>query len=244
MKYIFFTFLFGGLMTASALASDVTVAFSGNKNYQVLIDGRTINSNGYYGNLIRMDDLRPGRHSIQIFQGNGKRNKNQLVYSSNFILQPQYDLFITVDNRGRVQMAERRANDYGRKDNRDNDRYRKNDRNEHYGKQKEGYGNTGGWNNKDSRAMSDADFNQLEKKIRGQWFGKLNKAKEGLRNNYFTTSQVRQILQIFSSENDRLELAKLAYGNTVDPNNFRQLYELFSYPKQVELDRYIKSYRY
>lgn len=38
----FFTLLFGGLMTVSAYASDVTLTFSGNKNYQVLIDGRSI----------------------------------------------------------------------------------------------------------------------------------------------------------------------------------------------------------
>ena len=244
MKNIFFTFLFGGLMTVSAFASAVTVTFPGNKNYQVVIDGRNIRSNDYYGNSIRLNHLRQGRHSIQIYKANAnkRRNANQVVYASDFTTKPQYDLFITVDNRGRVQMDERRNTDYRRNDdNWGNNGYGNNRRNDNYGRNNGGYDNGGG-NNNYNRAMSDADFSQLEKKIRGQWFGKLNTAKDAVGRNYFTTYQVRQILQIFSPENDKLELAKLAYKNTVDQNNFRQLYDLFSYQKQAELDSYTRAY--
>lgn len=52
------------------------------------------------------------------------------------------------------------------------------------------------------------------------------------------------MLQIFSSENDRLALAKLEYRQTVDPNNYRQLCDLFSANGQADLDNYIHSYRY
>ncbi|MGE5520059.1 MAG: DUF4476 domain-containing protein, partial [Candidatus Dadabacteria bacterium] len=68
--------------------------------------------------------------------------------------------------------------------------------------------------------------------------------KDAVQSNYFTTYQVGQLLQIFSSESDRLELAKLAYRNTVDQQNYRQLYSQFSYQSQNELDQYIRSYRY
>ena len=73
----------------------------------------------------------------------------------------------------------------------------------------------------------------------------MNTAKDGLSRNYFTTSQVRQVLQLFSSENDKLELAKLAYRNTIDQRYFYQLYDVFSFQStKDELDRYIKDYRY
>ena len=62
--------------------------------------------------------------------------------------------------------------------------------------------------------------------------------------NYFYTDQVRQVLEIFSSEKDRLELAKVAYYRTVDVQNFRQLYNLFSSQGQAELDRTIGRTRY
>lgn len=232
-------------MTVSAFASDITVTFPRNKNYQVMIDGRPVRSNDYYGNSIRLQNLRQGRHSIQVYRENAgkRRNGNQLVYTSDFTIKPQYDLFITVDNGGRVQMDERRNSDYGRNDgNWGNDGYGNNRRRDDYGRNNGGYDNRDGWNNNYSRAMSNDDFMQLEKKIRGQWFGKLNTAKDALGRNYFTTYQVRQILQLFSSENDKLELAKRAYRNTVDQNNFRQLYDLFSYQKQTELDSYTRAY--
>lgn len=280
MKKLFTLFL-GGLVTVSAFANDVTVTFSGNKKYEVVIDGRSISGYGYNGNTININDLRIGQHSLQVYKskGNNTWNNNNVVYSSDFTIRPQYDLFINVDKKGRVQMDERINNNYGNNggygtndgnwgnnrrrhhhddnygNNDQNDRYGRNSRNDgddddygrnngSYGSNNGSYGNNGGWNNNYSNAMSDADFNQLLQKIRGQWFGKLSTAKTSVTNNYLATYQVRQILQIFSSENDKLQLAELAYRNTVDQNNFRQLYDLFSYQGQAALDNYIRNYRY
>jgi hypothetical protein len=45
-----------------------------------------------------------------------------------------------------------------------------------------------------------------------------------------------------SSEDNRLNLAKLAFDNIVDQQNFRQLYDLFdSQSSRDELDNYIKT---
>jgi hypothetical protein len=74
---------------------------------------------------------------------------------------------------------------------------------------------------------------------------KINIAKEGINENYFTTQQVRQILQLFSSDSDKLELAKLAYRNTVDQRSYAQLYDIFSYQSsRDELDQYIRNNRW
>ncbi|MGZ3837565.1 MAG: DUF4476 domain-containing protein [Flavisolibacter sp.] len=297
MKNIF-TLLAGGLMTVSAFASDVTVTLPGNKNYQVLIDGREINAYGAYGNTISLNNVAPGQHSLQVYKskGNDRWNTGNAVYSAAFTIRPQYDLMINIDKKGRAQMDERRNNDYGnsgyggnngswgnnnKRDGDDDDAYGRNNRGKHYGQHdrddrrdgdeddngrnrandhrnggynnnggygnNDGYGNNGSYDNRNNsynNAMSDADFNHLVQKIRSQWFGKLNSAKTAVGNNYFNTYQVRQILQIFSSESDKLQLAELAYRNTVDPNNFRQLYDLFSYQGQNALDNYIRNYRY
>jgi len=104
--------------------------------------------------------------------------------------------------------------------------------------------NNGSYNNRYQQAMSDYDFNQFVQRVRSQWIGKLSTARDGLNSNYFNTYQVRQVLQLFSSENDRLDLARLAYKNVVDQQNFRQLYDLFSYQGQSELDRAISNNRY
>ena len=51
------------------------------------------------------------------------------------------------------------------------------------------------------------------------------------------------MIQVFTSESDRLELAKHSYRKIVDRQNFRQLYDQFSYQGQSELDRYVREYR-
>jgi hypothetical protein len=270
MKNIF-TLLIGGLLTTSAFANNITLTVPNNRNYQVMIDGRNVSSNNYSNsNTIYLNNLQYGQHSIEVYRmkKNGWGNKNRPVYSSSFNSSPQYDLNITVDNNGRIQMYQSRSNDYGRNDRGNNNRGgygTNNDRRDKNKKHDDGdddddreyRGNNGGYNNggydnrkgdwnnnRSNQAMSDYDFNQLVQKINKQWLGKMGTARDGLSNNYFNTYQVRQILQIFSSESDRLELAKLSYRNVVDQQNFRQLYDLFSYQSQTELDRYTRDFRY
>ena len=271
MKNIF-TLLVGGLLTTSAFANSVTVTFSGNNNYQVLIDGRNVSNYNYSSNTIYVSDLQFGQHSIQVLRsrrGGLFGNRNNVVYSSSFSLSPQYDLQIAIDNNGYAQMYQSRIDNYGRNNGRwnKNDRYGKNNggKNHHdndgdddddngynrngnynnggYDNRSGGYGN-GGYSNGYHQAMNDYDFNQLVQKIRNQWVGKMNTARDAASNNFLSTYQTRQILQIFSSESDRLELAKLSYRNIVDQQNFRQLYDLFSYQSQSELDRYVRDFRY
>lgn len=265
MKNIF-TLLLGGLLTTSAFANNITLTFPNNRSYQVMIDGRNVNGYDYSNNnTVYLNNLQYGQHTIEVYRmkKNGWGNKNRSVYSSSFSSSPQYDLNIAVDNNGRVQMYQTRSNDYGRNNrggygnnddrsgkHRDHDGDDDHDKDDHRnGDYNNGDRNNGGYNdgrnnNHYNQAMSDYDFNQLAQKINKQWIGKMSTAKDGINNNYFNTYQVKQILQIFSSENDRLELAKLSYKNVVDQQNFRQLYDLFSYQSQTELDRYTRDSRY
>ena len=248
-----FTFLLSGLVALSAMAADVTgritVSFTGNRDYRVEIDGRSYTAN----NRIYLNDVRPGRHTIEVYPAHSNnRRKVQPLYTGSFTVRPHYDVNIKVLPNGRVQFDEKRAGN-GSYDRNDRDW---NDRDDRYGRDRDDRDwrvqdnrdwrdrdNNGSYNDY-SRAMSDADFNTFLQRIRSQWFGKMNTARDGINSNYFTTSQVRQVLQIFSSENDRLELAKLSYRKLVDARNFTQLYDLFSRSGQDELDRYTRDYRY
>jgi len=95
-------------------------------------------------------------------------------------------------------------------------------------------------------AMTESEFTTLYDNIRRKWLplSKYSTAVDVFNStsNYFTTSQVRQIIALLSSESNRLDLAKLAFDNIVDQQNFRQLYDLFtSQSSKDELDSYIKS---
>ena len=62
--------------------------------------------------------------------------------------------------------------------------------------------------------------------------------------NYFTVAQAKQLIQLVSSESNRLELAKSAYGNVVDQANFNQLYDvLSSTASRSELETYVRGYQ-
>lgn len=258
------TFLLTSLMAVSVFAADVTgrvsVSFTGNKAYEVSIDGR----NYYFDNntATYLNNIRPGNHTIEVYAVKNKgRKNNRPIYQSSFVVRPKYDLNILVDRNGRVQFDERAAYNNNRQHNKDwnyrddDDRDRRYDNNDNrygnnngYGNNNNnGYGNNGYGNNNYNQAMNDADFSRFVQKIKSQWFGssKVNEAKSGLMNSYFTTYQVRQVLQLFSSESEKLELAKLAYKNVVDQRSYTQLYDVFSsQSSRDELDRFTRDYRY
>jgi hypothetical protein len=253
MKNIF-TLLLGGLFTTAAFANDITVSVPNDRSYNVIIDGRNIS--GYNeNNAVCLTNISLGQHSIQVYRDGGNSWNDHVIYSSYFNVRPQYDMQINVDRRGQVDINETRSHDNGWRDHdRDNNGYGRHDRNDDYGRNKDyenkrdwdnrGNDNNKGWNNNYNRAMNDYDFSRLVQRIRRQWFNKFGIAKDAMSNNYLSVGQIKQILQIFSSENEKLDLAELAYKNTVDKGYFRQLYDLFSYRAQSELDSYIRNYRY
>jgi hypothetical protein len=241
MKTVF-TLLLATIISTAAFAADegrlsITVAVQ--KDAVVYVDGRTYQPDD---NSIVIDNIRSGNHSIKVYRkannrNNGRNNnrnqREELLYSSTVYVRPSYHVDIVVNRFGKALVDEKAINsrddDWDRDDNWGRDRDRDN-------------------NNSYNRAMSEYDFNALHQKIKGAWFGssKMNMAKDAFsRNNYFSTAQVRQILQLFNSESDKLELAKLAYRQTVDQRSFFQLYDVFSFQSSKdELDRYIRDFRY
>jgi hypothetical protein len=99
-----------------------------------------------------------------------------------------------------------------------------------------------GYNN----VMSDRDFNRLLQSINTEWLesNKLKSVTQVLSTNMVTTLQVKQLMRLFSFENNKVEVAKKAYLNTVDKNNFFAVNEEFSFnSSRDELARFIRSCR-
>ena len=97
--------------------------------------------------------------------------------------------------------------------------------------------------------MDDATFSQVLQKVSNHFlpWDKVRDARDAFNNTsyYFSTSQIRQILTVISSENDRLDLAKLAWSRVTDPNNFTQLYDMFtSQANRDALNAYILAHPY
>lgn len=96
-------------------------------------------------------------------------------------------------------------------------------------------------------AMKEADFNILYRDIQNR-FGigaKMSALSNTFANQnyYFTTAQVKQLIQLVSSESNRVELAKASYDNIVDQANFGELYSIFSSNSRNELEAYAREHQ-
>jgi len=114
-----------------------------------------------------------------------------------------------------------------------------------------GYG-SGNYSYATKTAMSESSFNTIYSGIQRKWLpgAKFSAASDAFNNssNNFTVAQAAQIIELLSSESNRLQLAKIAFDNIVDVQNFRQIYDLL--PTQAvrdELDDYLRrnhNYKY
>jgi len=97
-----------------------------------------------------------------------------------------------------------------------------------------------------NKAMTDFEFSRVLTSMQKEWF-ETNKAKSAtqvISTNYLTTAQVKQMLQLFSMESTKLDLARQAYGKTVDQQNYFMINDVFSFnSSKDELARYIRSFR-
>jgi hypothetical protein len=94
--------------------------------------------------------------------------------------------------------------------------------------------------------ISDTNFSALVATVNGKWSQSLK--GEAVRdafansNHYFTTTQVRQLMGLITSESDRMDLIKLAYPVVTDTNNFGSLYDVFaSTANRTEFNEFIVS---
>jgi uncharacterized FlaG/YvyC family protein len=203
------------------------------------------NSNGAM--VVTIGDLMAGNHNITIYEIKkgffGSQRKQ--IYSSSLFLKAAYETIINIAYNGQVSIQERalytsggnngnngcgNGYGYGRKN-----KYRKH-----------GHNNNG--NNQNNyptynRQMSTYDFEQLKQFIKKEAFDdrKVAIAKQGAGNYYFSTYQVREIMNIFSFDNGKLEIAKYFYSRSVDKNNYYQLADALSFSSSKdELLAYIK----
>jgi hypothetical protein len=88
-------------------AGKVAIRSSSDVFLQVFIDGKQYNLNrsGFV-----MDDIRPGRHRIEVFQVNNYgmfRKKPQRIYSSNTVVKPWETLNININRNEQVYVDSR-----------------------------------------------------------------------------------------------------------------------------------------
>ncbi|MFN8286006.1 MAG: DUF4476 domain-containing protein [Chitinophagales bacterium] len=84
--------------------------------------------------------------------------------------------------------------------------------------------------------MNGAAFSQLKQTICNGTFEstKLSIFKQALGYNYFSSQQVLELMNLFTFESYRLEVAKLAYPKTLDQNNYYLVNNGFTFSSSVD----------
>jgi Domain of unknown function (DUF4476) len=259
MKKIFtlITMLF--LTVATFAAWDdarLSITSMSNMPVRIMIDGRQVQQ----GNReIRINNLSPGIHRIQIYSTNynnnrrkglfgGNNNRDELIYNNSVNIRRGMHTDIVINRFGKVFIDEERI------ENRNDDNWNDNDRNNG------GWGNdnnnNGGWgndnrdnNNRDNNygtVMSYERFQQLKQSVERESFdkNKMDLLRSTLPYNRVNAQQVRELAELISFEQTRLELAKFAYRYTTDRGNYFVVNDVFNFgSSKTELTRYISTYR-
>jgi hypothetical protein len=208
---------------AEAPSSRVRISIQGNSDIRVLIDNRHYSEND---NDIVINNLSPGRHTIQVYRAKNIRNnkrwrksrKDELLYSSTIIVKPNHSMDILIDRYGQVRIDEdrdrwyrndRRDDDWRSRDRRDDD-WRGRDRSDDdWRERRDRYDNR----NDHRQAVSNAAFQTIMERLGREFFEavRLDHAKKYIDNNYFTNAQLRQMERMFSNDKYRREFQQYAY---------------------------------
>ena len=96
------------------------------------------------------------------------------------------------------------------------------------------------------RPMSPSDFESAKNTIVSKSFDdtKLTISKQIIGSNCLLSTQVKEIMLLFSFENTRLDLAKYSYDKTYDQGNYFKLNDAFTFESSIsELNNYINKGR-
>jgi hypothetical protein len=116
-------------------------------------------------------------------------------------------------------------------------------RDDWYNKEDEYYDSDNAWSN-NSNVMGARDFDRLKETLRKEWFenGRLTSVKTIADKYNLTTSQVKELMLLFTFESNRLEIAKYAYCKTVDKQNYLQLFDALTFgSSKDDLARFIRN---
>jgi len=239
MKRITAIFVFM-LTIAAAIASTstLTIRSSDNSAISVVFNGQQLMQTG---SVIRMENVRPGQNTIEVFRVNTNRSlhSQMMVYKGFIQVQPMSEMFATVVPFKNILRVDEIVSIRPRGGN---------------------HWVNNGWNNNHfdpfngqscntpivtgPMVMDPVSFTQLSQTIANGSFEstKLNIFKQALNMNYFSSSQIASIMSLFNFESYRIEVAKLGYAKTLDPQNYYMVNNQFSFSSSVnELSRFMAS---
>jgi len=203
--------------------SQFNLTMMDHERYEVLFNNHFSGNNG---NTFTINDLAPGRYPLTVARlvPTHWGLQKKVIYNGVIDIPASTNVNAVVDRFNRLQLSYAPIayiNPYNPG---------------HCGTQPAGYYEP------QPMGMHPATFSQLKNAINNQWFesGKLQVAQQGIRSNKLTAAQVAELMSLFSFESSKLEVAKMAFANTIDKQNYFIVNNEFSFSSSVrELEQYI-----
>jgi hypothetical protein len=197
---------------AVANESRLSIIYLSNSNYSIMVDGRfQANISNGHEDFFRI--VQPGYHSIKVYrQGIGYYNQ-RLVYQTRIFIRPNLHIDIVVNRFGKALIDERPIGF--------TDIYGEECDIPFNGQHSGGY----------RQPMNNRDYESLQQTLRNEAFEdtRLQAARVAISRQCISTSQVKGLMELFSFEQNKLELAKFCYKRTSDPHLYFQLNDAFSF---------------
>jgi len=216
------------------------------KELKVEIDGRAFLMQN---NVLTLGYLQEGFHTVKIFReikntrgrsmnrrdngfGYNPDRGREILFNSQVVLKRGFHTDITINRFGKVMTDERRID-------LDDEWY--NDEDEYFDQDNNQWGGRA-----DINMMSGREFEDLKQSLRKEWFenNRLKSVQNITGKINFTTQQVKELMELFVFESNRVEVAKAAYNKTLDKENYYRLNEVLTFSSSKEdLARYIRECR-
>ena len=176
-----------------------------------------------------LSDLAAGNHRIQIYRmpvrprrGGFGNNAIRVIYDATIYLRAQYFTDIMINRFGRVFKDDMLIDQYT--ENPKPQQYPKPPRNPNNPQQSypgQGY----------NTQMAPQSFEALKATLRNEGFdnSRLNIAKQAAAANIFSAAQVKEVMQLFSFDESRLDIAKTFYPRTIDKGNYFTVSDAFTF---------------
>ena len=223
MKMIFTLLLIAlSLSSFSQNSARLTVTALIHGNITVVVDNRTYQvSSG--DRTVMINSINAGNHSIRIYKNSGFRRNSQILFEDRLYLRRGSHLDIVINRFGKVytDVEQMNTNHGGHGNNQDNQHW-----------------------NEGNQGMSSSNFSQLKQTLSKESFDntRITIAKQAISDNKFTSQQTKELVSLFTYENNKLEIAKYLYDYTTDKNNFIIVYDAFTYSSsKEELAEYIQK---
>ncbi|MGC4036779.1 MAG: DUF4476 domain-containing protein [Chitinophagaceae bacterium] len=228
------------LLSVSVFATDarhsgmITVKSTSPRDIQVIVDGKTFDPGK---NIVVIGDVRPGYHSVTVFRESRFSARGfEQVYNGSVNVNPEGAVQITIGRRGKTDIAYFKRNE-------SNDWVYDNPSIPSYGNDYGHFEDSKTYNSYAS-PISDREFNQVMNSMQKEWFenNRMKSASYIISNNFFTAEQVKDMISLFSTDDNKLDLAKQAYTKTLDKENYSCVINSMNYKSSKdELARFIRT---